>query len=136
MRVGLVTGKHLLELREMPTPTPARGKAVVAIAYCGICGTDLHAYQSGEAYNPAICGHEWIGSISAVGADVVTEHGLREGDRVAIGAATACGTCPTCRRGDAAHCETAFAGMIGIGAQAATHGGFAPAIAFDASRLY
>jgi (R,R)-butanediol dehydrogenase/meso-butanediol dehydrogenase/diacetyl reductase len=133
MQVGLVTGKQTLELREMPQPVPATGKAVVDIAYCGICGTDLHAYQSGEPYNPAICGHEWTGRVSAVGRDV---RGLREGDRVAIGAATACGVCATCRRGDAAHCETAFAGMIGVGPLAATHGGFASAIAIDASRLY
>ena len=84
MQVGLVTGKHTLELRDMPRPTPAAGKAVVEIAYCGICGTDLHAYQSGEPYNPAICGHEWTGRVSAVGANVTT---VREGDRVAIGAA-------------------------------------------------
>ena len=133
MRVGLVTGKQTLELREMPQPVPASGKAVVDIAYCGICGTDLHAYQSGEPYNPAICGHEWMGHVSAVGHDVT---GVREGDRVAIGAATACGSCATCRRGDAAHCETAFAGMIGMGPLAAPHGGFASAIAIDASRLY
>jgi (R,R)-butanediol dehydrogenase / meso-butanediol dehydrogenase / diacetyl reductase len=133
MQVGLVTGKQTLELREMPQPEPASGKAVVEIAYCGICGTDLHAYQSGEPYNPAICGHEWTGRVSGVGREVT---GIREGDRVAIGAATACGFCATCRRGDAAHCETAFAGMIGLGPMAAPHGGFASAIAIDASRLY
>ncbi len=133
MQVGLVTGKHTLELRDMPQPTPAPGKAVVDIVYCGICGTDLHAYQSGEPYNPAICGHEWIGHVSALGGGVTS---VREGDRVAIGAAAACGACATCRRGDAAHCETAFAGMIGVGPLAAAHGGFASAIAFDASRLY
>ncbi|HTL00341.1 MAG TPA: zinc-binding dehydrogenase [Pseudomonadales bacterium] len=133
MLVGLVTGERRLELREMPQPVPTPGKAVVEIAYCGICGTDLHAFQSGEPYNPAICGHEWTGRVSAVGAQ--TSH-VREGDRVAIGAAVACGSCATCRRGDAAHCETAFAGMIGIGPLAAPHGGFASAIAIDASRLY
>ena len=133
MQVGLVTGKHTLELRDMPRPTPSPGRAVVDISYCGICGTDLHAYQSGEPYNPAICGHEWTGHVSAVGSSVTT---VREGDRVAIGAATACGTCTTCQRGDAAHCETAFFGMIGVGPMAATHGGFASAIAIDASRLY
>ena len=133
MLVGLVTAKHRLELREMPNPAPAPGKAVVDIAYCGICGTDLHAYQSGEPYNPAICGHEWVGHVSGIGKDV---DGVREGDRVAIGIATACGACPTCRRGDAAHCETAFFGAIGVGPLAAQHGGFASSIAFDARRLY
>lgn len=133
MQVGLVTGKARLELREFPMPEPAPGKAVVQITYCGICGTDLHAYQSGAPYNPAICGHEWTGYVSAVGQGVAD---LREGDRVAVGIASACGACPTCRRGDPAHCETAFMGAIGVGPMAAPHGGFAPAIAMDAARLY
>jgi (R,R)-butanediol dehydrogenase/meso-butanediol dehydrogenase/diacetyl reductase len=61
---------------------------------------------------------------------------VREGDRGALGIAGACGRCATCRRGDHARCEAAFAGLIGAGPQAAPHGGFAPAIAIDASRLY
>jgi (R,R)-butanediol dehydrogenase/meso-butanediol dehydrogenase/diacetyl reductase len=132
MQAGLVTGKGQLELVEFPDPQPEPGKAVVDIAYCGICGTDLHAYQSGAPYNPAICGHEWSGTVSAVPADVE----VKEGDRVAIGIAGACGRCTTCQRGDAEHCEFAFAGMIGVGPLAAPHGGFASAIAIDASRLY
>jgi (R,R)-butanediol dehydrogenase/meso-butanediol dehydrogenase/diacetyl reductase len=132
MQVGLVTGKQQVTLVEMPNPEPVPGKAVVDVALCGICGTDIHAFQSGDPYNPAICGHEWTGNVSAVGADVA----LKEGDRVAIGMATACGHCATCVRGDPSHCEMAFMGMIGAGPLAATHGGFAPAIAIDASRLY
>ena len=132
MLAGLVTGKQQLELVEFPDPEPAPGKAVVDIAYCGICGTDLHAFQSGAPYNPAICGHEWSGTVSAAASDVP----VREGDRVAIGIAGACGQCATCQRGDAGHCETAFMGMIGVGPLAAPHGGFASAIAIDASRLY
>ncbi len=133
MQVGLVTGLNKVELIDMPTPEPAPGKAVVAISYCGICGTDVHAYASGSPYNPAICGHEWMGHVSSVGADVAN---VKEGDRVAIGVSSACGQCPTCRRGDASHCELAFAGAIGVGPMAAPHGGFASAIAFDAARLY
>ena len=44
MQVGLVTGKECFELVDMPEPKPAPDKAVVAVSYCGICGTDLHAY--------------------------------------------------------------------------------------------
>jgi (R,R)-butanediol dehydrogenase/meso-butanediol dehydrogenase/diacetyl reductase len=133
MQVGLVTGERKIDLIDMPSPEPSPGKAVVDISYCGICGTDLHAYLSGQPYNPAICGHEWVGSVSKLAADI--SH-VKEGDRVAIGVATACGRCATCHRGDAAHCEFSFAGAIGVGPLAATHGGFAEAIAFDASRLY
>jgi (R,R)-butanediol dehydrogenase/meso-butanediol dehydrogenase/diacetyl reductase len=132
MQAALVTGKSAIELVDFPTPEPTAGKAVVDVAYCGICGTDLHAYQSGAPYNPAICGHEWSGTVSAARDDV----DVREGDRVAIGIAGACGKCASCRRGDAEHCEAAFAGLIGVGPMAAPHGGFAPAIAIDASRLY
>ena len=132
MHAALVTGKGAIELVEFPTPEPAAGKAVVEIAYCGICGTDLHAFQSGAPYNPAICGHEWSGTVTAAGSDVA----VQEGDRVAIGIAGACGNCGSCRRGDPDHCEVAFAGLLGVGPLAAPHGGFAPAIAIDASRLY
>jgi (R,R)-butanediol dehydrogenase/meso-butanediol dehydrogenase/diacetyl reductase len=132
VRVGLVTGKRTISLRDLPEPEPAAGKAVVEIGRCGICGTDLHAWASGAPYNPAICGHEWAGRVSKRGAGVAH---LKEGDAVAIGIAPACGACPECRAGRAAYCAAAFAGMLGLGPLAAPHGGFARAIAIDAARL-
>ncbi len=135
MQVGLVTGQRDISLVDMPDPTPSAGKAVVDIRYCGICGTDLHAFLSGEPYNPAICGHEWVGNVSAVAREDQQRH-VKEGDRVAIGVAAACGQCGSCRRGDAAHCESVFAGAIGMHPLAAPHGGFASALAFDIARLY
>ena len=101
LRAGLVVGKEQIELREFPVPEAAPSKAVVQIDYCGICGTDLHPFQQGGGYNPAICGHEWSGTVSAIGAGVTN---VREGDRVAIGVAPACGACPECRAGRTTHC--------------------------------
>ncbi len=132
MHAALVTGKDQVSLVEMPDPVQTAGKAVVDIDYCGICGTDVHAFLSGEPYNPAICGHEWSGRVSAIESG----RALREGDRVAIGINAACGQCATCRRGDAAHCEFVFTSAIGMSSLAAPHGGFAPRIAFDLDRLY
>jgi len=132
VQVALVTGRHEISLREFPEPQPAPGKAVVEIAYCGICGTDVHAWASGAPYNPAICGHEWAGVVRACGAGV---RRVKEGDRVAIGIASACGACDACRAGHAEYCAVAFAGLLGTGPLAAPHGGFAPAIAIDATRL-
>jgi (R,R)-butanediol dehydrogenase/meso-butanediol dehydrogenase/diacetyl reductase len=133
MRAGLVTGLRQIELREFPEPTPEPATAVVQIAYCGICGTDLHAYTSGDPYNPAICGHEWAGTVSAVGSGV---DNVREGDRVGIGVPTACGQCAECRSGDGAHCARVMVEMTGRGPLAPDHGGFASAISIGASRLY
>ncbi len=133
MRVGLIDGKGDLRLREFPKPSPEPGKAVVQIARCGICGTDVHAYAHGGPYAPAICGHEWAGQVSACGADV---HDVREGDRVAIGVAPACGGCALCRAGAPAQCTTVLTSMIGLDPMAPPHGGFASAIAVDARRLY
>jgi len=132
MQVGLVTGKRQITLRELPEPEPSAGKAVVEIAYCGICGTDLHAWASGAPYNPAICGHEWSGTVAKRGSGVAH---VKEGDRVTVGIGPACGQCAECRSGRGAYCSVAFMGMLGIGPLAAAHGGFAPAIAIDASRL-
>jgi len=132
MRAGLVTGQRRFELVEVPEPQPAEGTAVVAVDRCGICGTDLHGFLGAEPYNPAICGHEWVGTVTAVGAGVTH---LREGARVVAGIAPPCGACPECTRGRPAYCVPAFLGMIGRDALAPPHGGFAPRIALAASRL-
>ncbi len=132
IRAGLITGAGVLELREFADPVPAPAGVVVDIAYCGICGTDVHAYQSGQPYNPAICGHEWSGTISAVGADV---RGLTEGQRVVIGAAPSCGNCVACHAGHPERCQVAFLSAIGRDAWAPPHGGFAPRLAVAASKV-
>ncbi len=132
MHAALIVGRGALELREFPAPVPAPAGVVVDIALCGICGTDVHAYQSGKPYNPAICGHEWTGTISAIGADV---RAFGEGDRVVVGAAPACGACPACRAGQADRCQTAFLSAVGRDAMAPKHGGFAPQIAVAESRI-
>ena len=132
MHAALIVGKGLVELREFPDPVPPDAGVVVDIALCGICGTDVHAYQSGRAYNPAICGHEWTGTISAVGPDV---RSFSEGDRVVVGAAPACGSCAACRAGQADRCQVAFVSALGRDALAPPHGGFAKRLAVAASRI-
>jgi (R,R)-butanediol dehydrogenase/meso-butanediol dehydrogenase/diacetyl reductase len=132
MHAALISGKHTVELREFPDPEPDAAGAVVDIAYCGICGTDIHAYQSGAPYNPAICGHEWTGTVSAVGHDV---RRLSEGDRVVVAVPPACGHCAACLAGQSARCLTSFLVALGRDPLAPRHGGFAPRIAVVADRL-
>lgn len=132
MHAALITGKERVELVEFPTPTPHAEGAVVDIELCGICGTDIHAFQSGDDYNPAICGHEWTGVVSDVGRDA---EGVTEGDRVVVGVPPACGGCDACRAGQARYCQATFLVAVGRDEHAPPHGGFAPRIAVHASRL-
>ena len=132
VHAALITGKETVELREFPEPVPADAGVVVAIDYCGICGTDIHAFQSGRPYNPAICGHEWTGVVSAAGRDV---RAVAEGDRVVVAVAPACGACRACHAGQTDRCQTVFLSALGRDALAPPHGGFAPRISVAASRV-
>lgn len=111
-------------------PQPAPDGVVVDIRYCGICATDTHGYSS-AALPPAVFGHEWTGTVSAVGENVTT---VRVGQRVVAGVGPACGVCAQCRAGHAAHCDLAFAEANGITDDAPEHGGFATTLAVSARR--
>jgi len=132
MHAALITGKGQVELREFDEPTPAAEGAVVDILFCGICGTDIHAFQTGNPYNPAICGHEWVGNISAL--DAVTSR-LSEGDRVVVAVPPPCGDCSPCRAGQTNVCRTVLGVATGRDPLAPIHGGFAPRIAVGVNRL-
>ena len=74
-----------------------RDEARVAVAFCGICGSDLHLRPS-PAFPPgSVMGHEFSGTIAELGAAV---EGFSVGDRVAVYPFAPCGECPNCRRGD------------------------------------
>jgi (R,R)-butanediol dehydrogenase/meso-butanediol dehydrogenase/diacetyl reductase len=132
MLAALITGAGRVELQEFPSPVPTADGVVVDIAYCGVCGTDVGAYRTGRPYRPAVCGHEWTGTVSAIGASVTTVH---EGDRVVVGVPQPCGWCPACTEGHRRYCTTAAAFAHGRDPGAPPHGGFAGAIAVSADRV-
>ena len=80
MQAALITGKELIEFVDFDDPSPEPEQIVVDITYCGICGTDIHAFQSDGAHGPPH-GHEWTGFMSKAGSSVDR---LSEGDRVVI----------------------------------------------------
>jgi (R,R)-butanediol dehydrogenase/meso-butanediol dehydrogenase/diacetyl reductase len=130
MRVGQIKGKRTFELAELPEPELREGGAVVEISRCGICGSDVHAYVEGWPYAPAICGHEWVGTVAAVATGVTT---VAEGDVVTGGVRPGCGTCEECRAGLAEYCAVGQATYAGR--ESGPTGGFAPMIGVDAARL-
>lgn len=88
-----------LEVTEVPTPTPGPGQALIAVAGCGLCHTDLHYVDHGvETFKkpPLILGHEAAGTVAALGPGA---GGRAVGDRVLIPAVLSCGRCGFCRQG-------------------------------------
>jgi D-arabinose 1-dehydrogenase-like Zn-dependent alcohol dehydrogenase len=108
MRVAQVSRANgPFELVERDVPEPAAGHVRIAVAACGICHSDTLTKDGtfpGIQY-PRVPGHEVIGTVDAVGPDVVR---LRPGQRVGVGwHGGQCGYCRACRHGDFFACETA-----------------------------
>ncbi|MET4697274.1 (R,R)-butanediol dehydrogenase/meso-butanediol dehydrogenase/diacetyl reductase [Constrictibacter sp. MBR-5] len=106
-------GKPLaIAARDMPEAGP--GELLLKVAYCGICGSDLHATDT-ESYGLALgatLGHEFSGEVVASGsAD------FRAGDRIAVNPIRACDDCASegvCRDGLGALCPNSrFTGLFG-----------------------
>ncbi|ANY25488.1 zinc-dependent alcohol dehydrogenase [Gordonia terrae] len=120
----------VLETTPETDAEPGAGEVIVDIGFCGICATDTHGYQS-AGLPPAVFGHEWMGTVAAVGSGVTH---LRPGQRVIAGVGPACGICAQCRVGHADNCDLAFAEANGISPGAAAHGGFADRLRVSARR--
>jgi propanol-preferring alcohol dehydrogenase len=86
-------------MQERADPFPGEGEIRVKVNACGVCRTDLHVVD-GELPDiryPIVPGHEIVGRVDLVGADVIT-HGI--GDRVGIPwLGYACGACRFCKSG-------------------------------------
>ncbi|MEU4772729.1 zinc-binding dehydrogenase [Micromonospora sp. NPDC023644] len=127
-----VAGPRELREGEVAAAEPGPGRVTVDIAYTGICGTDVHGYTDGHMLPPAVFGHEWTGSVSAVGDGV---DGLRVGQRVVGGVGPVCGRCRQCVAGHARNCDTVFAEANGVDADAPPHGAFATRVQVSARRV-
>lgn len=106
MKALILTEKEQMTLTEQPLPTIAPEEVLVKVAYCGICGTDVHIFHgepgSAEVTPPIILGHEFAGEITEVGSAVTN---LAVGDHVAIDPNIYCGECRYCREGRVQLCE-------------------------------
>jgi threonine dehydrogenase-like Zn-dependent dehydrogenase len=106
MKAALFYGGTDIRVREVPTPVPGPGQALVRVLAAGVCGSDLHGYRnrSVKLDQPVLKGHELAGEIAALGPGV---EGLAIGQRVGVepGHLVSCGHCRWCRRGDTQLCS-------------------------------
>jgi 2-desacetyl-2-hydroxyethyl bacteriochlorophyllide A dehydrogenase len=98
-------GDHRFELRDAPVLPPAADEVQIEVAWCGICGTDLHVFHGAmdqRVGSNRIIGHEMSGTIAALGAGV---SGLAIGDKVVVRPLKPCGHCPACAAGHSHICH-------------------------------
>ena len=126
MRAAVWYGAKDVRVEDVPVRPPGPGEVTIEVAYCGICGSDLHEYADGPhavpvgdphpesgVAAPLVLGHEFCGTVTEVGGDVT---GVTPGDRVAVEPHYRCGSCPRCLAGEYNICRHfGFAGLMGHG---------------------
>ncbi len=101
MKAAVLFGQGDMRLvDDYPVPKPGPGEAIIKVEACAICGSDpkilAHGWPHHPPYGTFIFGHEYAGSIVALG-EGVTEFEI--GDRVAVEPHKGCGICANCRDG-------------------------------------
>ncbi len=119
MRAAQYIQPNQFETRVIPTPPLPDDYIRVRVAYCGICGTDIHIFKGhmdARVHAPQAVGHEVSGWVEACGQSVT---GWTAGEKVTVRPLDNDGTCNTCKAGFTHICE--HLNFLGI----ETPGGFA-----------
>lgn len=84
MKATFYEGQQTFSVGEKELETPGPGEVRIKVAYCGVCGTDVHIYHGmmdQRVHIPVTIGHEMSGEIDAIGAGVM---GFAVGDKVVV----------------------------------------------------
>ncbi len=105
MKVAVWQGGTKFTIEQQPDPTPGPGQVVVKVDTVGVCGSDVHITQGlFPAKPPQILGHEFSGTVVAVGQGVLN---ARIGEHVSCDISSHCGQCHNCREWNWSRCEKA-----------------------------
>jgi L-iditol 2-dehydrogenase len=109
---------NTVSIEEVKIPELEPDEILLKIAYCGICGSDLHAFRGEHPFIPlpATPGHEFSATVEKMGKKVSN---FQKGDRVTVEPSLTCGECYNCRIGRYNICENLrVMGCQGDGAMA------------------
>lgn len=126
MHVAVYLRPGHLEVEDRPVPRPGPGQVLVEVDHCGVCGSDIHMMVEGWGRPGIVAGHEFSGTVRAVGSGVAD---WSRGDVVVGGPSPRCGHCRRCVEGKPSQCERrgaivdghedgAFAGFVVCDARA------------------
>lgn len=101
MKTAVMLGIGEMGFEERDIPQVKDDEVLVKLEYVGICGSDLHYYETGAIGDyvvepPFVLGHEPGGTVVEVGKNVTH---LKAGDRVALEPGKTCGHCEFCKTG-------------------------------------
>ncbi|MCW8198853.1 galactitol-1-phosphate 5-dehydrogenase [Verminephrobacter aporrectodeae subsp. tuberculatae] len=103
MRAAVMHQPGDIRLENKPKPEVQAGHALVKVAVCGVCGSDIaRMLHKGAHRMPLICGHEFSGHVEALGPGV---QGFAVGDLVTVPPLLPCGACAQCARGFPSRCS-------------------------------
>jgi threonine dehydrogenase-like Zn-dependent dehydrogenase len=93
MPAAVFMGLRDVAVEDRPTPKPGPGELLLEVSHCGICGSDLHFLMEWGGRAGVIEGHEYSGTVAALGPDVA---GWAVGERAIGGPSPRCGRCEYC----------------------------------------
>lgn len=111
MKAAVLKGIKDIQLEDRPEPEPGAGEIVIKVEYCGICGSDVHAYKSLMFPAGTVLGHEFSGTVAKLGPGVDT---FTVGERIVARPPGICGKCHWCKRGQLALCVEHFDNTLGL----------------------
>src|SRR5205814_7911943 len=115
MKAAALTASKKVEIVEIADAAPAAGEVKLRVAYCGICGSDMHEYESENPMRvlgvmQPVMGHEFSGTVVSVGDGVTS---VRVGQRAAGNPGAGCGACACCDAGREDLCRAGATGGVG-----------------------
>ncbi len=109
MKCAMITQKKMIETKDISEPILGTGKVIIEVKKAGICGSDIHYWDSGEPVG-LVMGHELCGTV----IDAGSRSDLRLGDRVTALPISPCGKCPACKSGNPQYCPETWNDAVGL----------------------